>query len=152
MMQKIVRLKVRPFSVAVLVSEAATQEEVVDVLKFSSSVWGGKYFPLISVKPKHPDAMSRRWLSEIRPDFVYGAGVDHLVWLPVVEQECQPLAFGRISASIVSGNDSPMEGHVTPSYVLRKIFRLPVESRWPLRQLNLVNCSPTHQLAALLMA
>jgi len=74
--QRILNVRVRPSRVAVLISKAATQDDLLLGLKFLSHLWGGRFCQLLPVEPNGEDSLAAFRLSQSRPDFVYGMGID----------------------------------------------------------------------------
>jgi hypothetical protein len=73
--QAIVRARVRPARVAVLINRQGTPTDFVLAVRFLSRLWGGMYAPIIPANPSPPDALAEFRLLTGRPDYVYSIGL-----------------------------------------------------------------------------
>lgn len=76
MKQLLMTLRIRPARVAVLVNRLATPTEFVRVIRFLSQIWGGRYSTVLAVDQESADPLSKFRLDVLRPDFVFGVGID----------------------------------------------------------------------------
>ena len=88
--QRLLRLRVRPARIAVLINGESGPDEFVGTVRFLSQVWGGKYCPVLPVDPGRADPLTNFRLGTLRPDFVYGVSLNDKVWGPAVNKSCQP--------------------------------------------------------------
>jgi hypothetical protein len=90
MPQRILKVRVRPYTVAVLLARVSADDEVMLALRLLSRLWGGRFCQLLAVEPDCDDPIARSRLSDFRPDLVYGLGIDHGAWQARVREACQP--------------------------------------------------------------
>jgi hypothetical protein len=122
----LVRARVRPARVAVLVNRHGKQSDLVLALRFLSRLWGGMYAPIFPTNPLPPDALTEFRLSEARPDFVYGIGLDREAWMPHIQDCCQPRCFRLLDEGVLSQLYSDnLEEHITDRDYLNYRFRQP---------------------------
>lgn len=98
--QVLLTLRVRPARLAVLINKQASPTEFIRVVRFLSQLWGGRYSSIIAVDADRPDSLTKFRLSELRPDFVYGVGVNDERWASFVHSACQPRRYAPLVPSI----------------------------------------------------
>ena len=146
MAQRILDVRVRPSRVAVLLGKNASQEDVLLSLKFLSFLWGGRYNQLLAVEPSDDDPLTCFRLSQSRPDFVYGIGIDHAVWSERVRQACQPRRYGPLESKYVENLHDSVEQHVTAAHVIHYLRRTPSVAGRQERTLRIIGCDPKSPL------
>lgn len=124
MSQVIVRARVRPARVAVLVNRQGTQSDFVLAVSFLSRFWGGMYAPIFPTNSSPPDALTEFRLSTARPDYVYSIGLDGNAWMPRIQDACQPRGYRLLDEGFLKqlyGDHN--EEHLTDRHVLNYLFR-----------------------------
>ena len=92
MATRMVRVRVRPVRVAVVVAAALGAEGFGQAVAFLSRLWGGRFGSILPAGGGHDDD-TLAFLSRSRPEFVYGVGVDHGEWEHRAEAACQPRGY-----------------------------------------------------------
>jgi len=124
MSQVIVRARVRPARVAVLINRHGTTDDFVLATRFLSRLWGGMYGPILPTNPSPPDDLTEFRLSTTRPDYVYSIGLDGKAWTPHVQDACQPRGFRLLDERFLKqlyGDHN--EEHLTDKHLLNYLFR-----------------------------
>ena len=124
MSQIIVRARVRPARVAVLVNRNGSQSDFVLAVRFLSRLWGGMYAPILPADPSPPDALTVFRLSTARPDYVYSIGLDGIAWMPRVQEACQPRGYRILDEGFLKElYNCHREEHITDKHLLNHMFR-----------------------------
>ena len=124
MRQRIVRARVRPARVAVLINKHGSQSDFLLAVRFLSRLWGGMYAPICPTNPSPPDALTIFRLSTARPDYVYSIGLDGDAWTPHVQEACQPRGYRLLDSEFLKdlyGHHT--EEHITDRHLLNYLFR-----------------------------
>lgn len=95
-------VRVRPQRVAVLIGEKASVNSFMLCAEFLSSVWGGRYCPILVVVQKTDGSEAKRGLSSIRPEIVAGIDVDHNKWSAISSQMCQPRRYLQLDRALIN--------------------------------------------------
>jgi len=139
-------VRVRPPRVCVLISQEAVEEDLLLSIDFFSAIWGGRFGQLLVVDPKAPDALTKFRLSESRPEFVYGIGLDDGCWSTAVRQACQSRRYGRLLPDFVENLGSThFEEYCLVDDALIHMFqtRDRIGNRWrPLGVVSAADSSP----------
>ena len=143
--QRILNVRVRPFRVAVLIGKTASQDDLLLALKFLSRLWGGRYCQLLPVE-SDDDPLARFRLSESRPDFVYGIGIDHAAWGTHVRDACQARIYRPLESRYVEELHDSGEGHITVGHVIQQLLSTPGCPGPAQRPLRVVGCDPKSPL------
>jgi hypothetical protein len=146
MTQRILSVRVRPSRVAVLINRTAGQDDLLLALKFLSRLWGGRFCQLLAVEPSDGDPVAALRLSQSRPDFVYGIGIDHAVWDARVLEACQPRGYGPLQSKYVDNLHDSTEEHITAGHVIYHLRQTPVGPGRRERPLRLMGCDPKSPL------
>lgn len=124
MSQTIVRARVRPARVAVLVSREGTRSDLVLALRFLSRRWGGMYAPILPTNATPPDALTEFRLSMARPDYVYSIGLDGDSGMPRIQDACQPRGYRLLDEGFLEQlYGAHDEEHITYRIFLNYLFR-----------------------------
>ena len=100
MEQRLLNLRVRPPRLAVLIGNDSASGEFIRVVRFLSQLWGGRYSPILPVDTGNPDPLTKFRLGNLRPDFVYGVGINDERWAPVIHEACQPRQYKPLVLSV----------------------------------------------------
>jgi hypothetical protein len=146
MVQRILKVRVRPAHVAVLINKDACRDDLLVALKFLSRLWGGRFCQLLAVEPVGEDPLATFRLSQSRPDFVYGIGIDHTVWNDRVLEACQPRGYGPLESKYVDNLHDSREEHITAGHVVRHLRETPGGPGRRERPLRLLGCDPKSPL------
>ena len=92
-----ITLRIRPARVVVLIDQTAAPSEFVRVVRFFSQIWGGRFGVILPVTSNEP-ALSMFRLRYLRPDFVYGVGLNEETWRAKVVAACSPRLFRSLSS------------------------------------------------------
>src|SRR5687768_8088782 len=76
-------LRVRPLRVGLLVSTEASPGGVLTGMRFLSRIWGGRYCPIVPIRPDGDDSLSRRWLGQLHVDVLCGVELTRKQWSDV---------------------------------------------------------------------
>jgi hypothetical protein len=150
--QPILNVRVRPARVTLLIARTASQDDLLLGLKFLSRLWGGRYCQLQAVEPNGNDPVALFRLSQSRPDFVYGIGIDNDVWNNHVHQACQPRGYGPLEQKYVDNLHDSTEQHSTAAHVIHHLRRTPVGPGRRERTLRLIGCDPKSPLLPFIAA
>ena len=90
MSQHLLEVRVRPFRTTVLVNCQARESDLLLGFELLSKVWGGRFGQVLSVDSDTCDELTIFRLSESRPEFVYGIGLNDKKWNEAVRLACQP--------------------------------------------------------------
>ena len=124
MRQTIIRARVRPARVAVLINRQGTQEQFVLAVRFLSRLWGGMYAPIFPAEPSPPDTLTEFRLSTARPDYVYNIGLDGNAWTPRIQDACQPRGYRPLDEGFLKQlYEDHNELHLTDRHLLNYLFR-----------------------------
>ena len=74
--QRLLKVRVRPPKIAVLISKDVGDPDLLLAFEFFSKIWGGRYGQLLPVDPGSCDDLTRFRLGASRPEFIYGLGLD----------------------------------------------------------------------------
>src|SRR5689334_13140156 len=97
MAEHFLNLRVRPPRIVVLINKDAAQNDLLLCFDFLSKLWGGRFCQIISVKSLECDSLTAFRLASLRPDFVYGVGLDDKLWNDAVAAACQPRFYRPLS-------------------------------------------------------
>lgn len=100
MQQLLLNLRVRPARVVVLIDRLARPDQFIQVLRFYSQIWGGRYCLVIPVDVHMADPLTLFRLGELRPEFVYGVSIDETEWGPAIFKACQPRRFCALAPKV----------------------------------------------------
>ncbi len=114
MAQRQINVRVRPPRVIVLIDRNAGQDDLLLTVRFFSRIWGGRFGQILPVDPKACDALTEFRLGRLRPEFVYGVGLDDEHWRRAVAGSCQPRGYGRLHPEFVRN----IRGHYPEEYYL----------------------------------
>lgn len=95
--QRQLLIRVRPQRIAILVKEHIDREQVLSLIAFLSTIWGGRYSNIFVVSGKDNGRSAKRCLSVIRPEVVLGVGIDKKEWAKTSQQICQPRTFAILN-------------------------------------------------------
>ena len=124
MRQTIIRARVRPARIAVLINRQGTQAEFVMAVRFLSRLWGGMYAPIFPTNPSPPDPLTEFRLSTARPDYVYSIGLDGNDWMPRIQDACQPRGYRILDEDLLKQlYRDHNEEHLTDRHLLNYLFR-----------------------------
>ncbi len=146
MAQTILNVRVRPARVTALVSNTASQEDLLLAVKFLSQLWGGRYCQLLAVETSGDDRLATFRLSQSRPDFVYGIGIDHGQWARAVHEACQSRGYGQLEAKYVENLHDSVEEHITAAHVIHHLRNATTGAGQRDRPLRLIGCDPKSPL------
>lgn len=102
MKQRLVTLRIRPPRLVVLLNASAAADEFVLVVRFLSQLLGGRYNQILPVIPNQPDDLTLFRLKQIRPDFVFGRGIESESWKPAIKTACQPRLYVDLTDTIAA--------------------------------------------------
>lgn len=124
MQQLLMKLRVRPARVVVLMDRLAGTEQLVQVLRFFSQLWGGRYCYVIPVDGNKPDPLTLFRLRSLRPEFVYGKGIDDAKWRSEVVSACQPRMFGALDERVAEDvRQALLEGFIRGDQAVVAMFQ-----------------------------
>src|SRR5262245_12885298 len=124
MSQRLLNVRVRPGRITVLIRRDAQDSDLLLAFEFFSKLWGGRFGQLLVVDPQACDDRTRFRLSNSRPEFVYGIGLDDNYWASAVRQACQPRRYGRLRPEFVRGfKQDNREEHYLVDHALIHLFR-----------------------------
>ncbi len=147
-------VRVRPARVAVLIDRSAAPTEFVRVIRFFSQIWGGRYSVVLPVDPDVADSLSTFRLGELRPDFVYGVGINESNWGPEINNACQPRQFCTLQSHVADNvRKSQHEGFIHGDRAVIAMFNARNRrSRYnrPLAVVAALQSSPLHPYCAVM--
>ena len=124
MSQTIVRARVRPARVAVLVNREGSPSDFLLAVRFLSRLWGGMYAPILPTNSSPPDALTEFRLSTARPDYVYSIGLDGKAWDSHIRDVCQPRGYRLLDEGFLKQPfQDHNEEHLTDRHLLNYLFR-----------------------------
>jgi hypothetical protein len=130
MTQRLVKARVRPGRIVVLMNRFACETEFILAIEFLSKLWGGRSAQILTVEPGGPDPLTLFRLGESRPDFIYGVGIDDNSWMKAVNDCCQPRGYGALRPDFVKGlNSSHNEDHILVDHALVHIAQTKVTDK-----------------------
>lgn len=101
--QHLLKLRIRPARVLVLINRDASESDLLLAIEFFSKIWGGRYGQILAVDPNASDPLTEYRLGNSRPEFIYGIGLDDEYWNKVTRRVCQPRAYGKLCLEFVKG-------------------------------------------------
>lgn len=102
MPQRNIKVRVRPARIVVLVNQESTSSEFLLAVKFLSGIWGGRYARFILVQEGLCDSETSKNLTSLKPDYVYGIGINDEYWHGSLLKVCQPRIYRSLSQGIIS--------------------------------------------------
>ena len=123
MSQRILSVRVRPARVTVLIDRGADEKNLLLVLEFFSRIWAGRFCQILAVDPKSIDPLTKFRLSESRPEFVYGLGIDDAHWSGAVHQACQPRGYSSLRPDFVRDLRYAVEGYILVDHAPINLFQ-----------------------------
>jgi hypothetical protein len=150
--QSIVRARIRPARVAVLINKQGTRDDFVLAVRFLSRLWGGMYAPIFPTNLSPPDDLTEFRLSAARPDYVYSIGLDGNAWGPRIQDACQPRGYRILDNEFLEQlYGDHYEQHVTDRQFLNFLFRRHIDGG-PKRKTRLIFWDETSDLFPLAAA
>jgi hypothetical protein len=144
MAERLIRVRVRPARVVVLIDRVSGAEDLQLVIEFYSRIWGGRYSQILPVNATAPDALTILRLELLRPEYVYGVGIDVDSWSKTVRSACQPRGFGQLRAEFVKNpRQFHVENHILADRPLLACAHLQNRRIGEPRLLKLVSCDPS---------
>jgi len=99
--KELLKLKVRPARVLILISRDADESDLILAFEFYSKIWGGRYGQILTVDPNASDPLTEYRHGNSRPEFIYGIGIDDDHWNTATRRACQPRTYGKLCVELV---------------------------------------------------
>ncbi len=99
--QHLLKLRIRPARVLVLINRDASESDLLLAIEFFSKIWGGRYGQILTVDPNASDPLTEYRLGNSRPEFIYGIGLDDEYWNAATRRACQPRGYGKLCLEFV---------------------------------------------------
>ncbi|HTU90570.1 MAG TPA: hypothetical protein VMF69_10885 [Gemmataceae bacterium] len=149
MAQRLLKVRVRPPRVAVLIDRNANESDLFLAFEFFSRLWGGRFAHLLAVESKSCDDLTQFRLGVSRPEFVYGIGLDDDHWSKAIVETCQPRGYGRLRPEFVNGlKRDHAEDYYLVDHALIHLFRTRDQGKSYKRALRLVTSKDAPTLTA----
>lgn len=154
MSQKIIESRIRPQAIAIVIDRNASEEQFLLCIRLMSQLWGGKHFKIYVVDGNDEKQKAVPSLAALRPEFVYGVGIDDYYWREKLAAICQPRGFGILTEHFVSRiGESHAEDFYLIHHVLLQVLREKqdkMSDRY--RKIMTVECTTENKLSTFVTA